>query len=94
MDDGMQGDASGAYSHALLRLHMLLNNLHNFCVIGLISGKPPSAAKSKLPSVVGRGVSLISDGMWAGACITDCTTLRSKGGGQGPVKSDDPSITF
>ena len=41
MDDGMRGDACPAYSHTLLRPHLLLNKLHDFCLLGLISGKPP-----------------------------------------------------
>ena len=42
LDHGMQGDACPAYSHTLLRPHVLLNKLHNFCVLRLISGKQPS----------------------------------------------------
>ena len=42
MDDSMQGDACPGYSHTLLRPHMPLNKLHGFCVLGPISGKPPS----------------------------------------------------
>ena len=49
----MQGDACPAYNHTLLRPHMLLNKLHNFCVLCLISGKPPSPRLIKITILSG-----------------------------------------
>ena len=37
MDDNMQGDACPGYNHTLLRPHMQLNKLHDFCVLRLSS---------------------------------------------------------